>query len=192
MKKLTFIAVLAITALFFASCGKNDYQKFIGTWGVEKIEYYNIDFYGDPIPGSLTTYDYDPNSTDNGIQLVFRADKTGEMRDSAIDTMYLENEETGIYDIPIYCPDTVVVESFTYSYDKGDRILYMNMDYVFTYKLTIHDLGANEFVYENEYKQNYMERAYMKRIDKQTTKSTGKSAPARHPHHRPGSLFGNR
>lgn len=192
MKKLTFIAVLAITALFFASCGKKDYEKFIGTWGVEKIEYYNIDYAGDLIPGSMTTYDYDPNSTDNGIQLVFRADKTGEMRDSAIDTMYLENEETGIYDIPIYCPDTVVVESFTYSYDKSEGILYLNMDYVFTYKLTIHDLGANEFVYENHYKQNFMERAYMKRIDKETTKSTGKSTPVRHPHNRPGSLFGRR
>ena len=67
MKKLTFIAVLAITALFFASCGKKDYEKFIGTWGVEKIEYYNIDYAGDLIPGSMTTYDYDPNSTDNGI-----------------------------------------------------------------------------------------------------------------------------
>ena len=86
MKKLTLFTALAIIDLLFASCRKNDYSKFVGTWGVERLDYYNIDFAGNPIAASFDTYIYDPNSTDNGIHLIFRENKTGEMRDSAIDS----------------------------------------------------------------------------------------------------------
>ena len=91
MKRLTLWATLAITAMLFTSCGKEDYKSFIGTWGVEKIEYYNTDYAGNPIGASLESHVFDPNDTDNGIHLIFREDKTGEMRDSAVDTVWFEN-----------------------------------------------------------------------------------------------------
>ena len=192
MKRLALFAVLAMTALLFTSCGKEDYTSFIGTWGVEKIEYYNIDYAGNPIAGSLETHIFDPNDTENGIQMVFRENKTGEMRDSAIDTVWVENEETGEYDF-IYNPDTVMVYSFTYSYDKSERTLYMNMEYensLRTYKLQIQDLNNNAFVYENEYDVNFIEKAYLKRVSKSGTKSASRQKPT-HPH-KPGSILGGR
>ena len=181
-----------MTALLFASCGKEDYTSFIGTWGVEKIEYYNIDYAGNPIVASMETHTFDPNDTDNGIQLIFRENKTGEMRDSAIDTVWIENEETGEYDY-IYNPDTIMVYRFTYSYDQSDRTLYMNMEYedlLRTFKLQIGDLTNDSFNYENEYDVNYVERAYLKRISKSATKS-GSRQKSTHPH-KPGSILGGR
>ena len=94
MKKLTLVAAMALVAILFASCGKQNYSNLVGTWGVEKIEYYNIDYAGHPIEPYSSSYTYDPNSSDNGIQMVFRDNKTGEIRDSAIDTIWLWNEET--------------------------------------------------------------------------------------------------
>jgi hypothetical protein len=194
MKKLTFLMTMAIVALLFTSCKKTDYKSFVGTWGVEKIEYYNIDYAGNPIAASMTTYEYDYNDSDNGIQLIFRADKTGEMRDSAVDTLWIENEETGEYDTYIYCPDTIVVTKFSFSYDKSEQSLYMNMeDNPRPYKLQIENFTNDSFTYENEYGSDYMEKAYLKRISKstKTTKSASRQVPA-HPHKRSGSLFGNR
>lgn len=196
MKKLTLTVIVALMAMTFVSCSK-DYTAFIGTWGVEKIEYYNVDYAGNPIEASYSCFEYDPNSIDNGIQLIFRDDKSGEMRDSAIDTIYLYNEETGKYDIPLPCPDTTVVSIYTYSYDKSEQLLYMNMEYehsLHTYKMAVSDLTSESFIYENQYDKDYVEKAYLKRISDEpmkSTKSTGK-APVRHPHHRPGSLFGER
>ena len=59
MKKLTLF-VMAFVALLFASCNKNktDYKSFVGTWGVEKIEYFNIDYYGHPISSSIESFNY--------------------------------------------------------------------------------------------------------------------------------------
>ena len=127
MKKLTLMTMVAFAALLFTSCGKAEYSQLVGTWGTEKIEYYNIDYWGNPIPGSGDTYVFDYDDPDNGIQLIFRDDKSGEMRDSAIDTIYVYNEETQAYDSAIYCPDTTLVTTFTCSYDKNDQTLYMNM-----------------------------------------------------------------
>ena len=70
MKKVTLLTMMAMMAMLFASCSKTDYKTFIGTWGVEKIEYYNIDYAGNPIAASLETFTFDPNDTNNGIQLV--------------------------------------------------------------------------------------------------------------------------
>ena len=193
MKKLTLITALAVVAMMFTSCGKDDYTQFVGTWGVEKIEYYNIDYAGNPIAGSLTTYTYDPNDVENGIQLVFKSDKTGEMRDNAIDTLWIENEETGEYDTYIYNPDTTLVYPFTYSYDNKERVLYMNLDYgteLRTFRMYIKDLSDNSFVYENEYDKDYMEKGYMKRISDKATKSGSRQA-TKHPHKR-GALMGDR
>ena len=147
MKRLTLWATLAITAMLFTSCGKEDYKSFIGTWGVEKIEYYNTDYAGNPIGASLESHVFDPNDTNNGIHLIFREDKTGEMRDSAVDTVWFENA-TGETDYVVN-PDTVLVTKFTYSYDKSDRSLYMNMeDLARPYRLQIEDLDP-EWVKNN-------------------------------------------
>ena len=83
MRKLTLIAAVAFAAMLFTSCGKHDYDEFVGTWSAEKVEYYNIDYAGNPIPASMETYTYDPEDVDNSIRLTFKADRTGEMRDSA-------------------------------------------------------------------------------------------------------------
>ena len=116
MKKLTICAALAMVAILIASCGKNDYKSFVGTWGVEKIEYYNVDHWGNPITASMKTFTYDPNSTDNGIQLSFSEDKTGKMLDSAVDTIWMDwNSTTQQYESYIVNPDTVIVTKFTYS-----------------------------------------------------------------------------
>ena len=194
MKKLTLFATLALATLLFTSCGKNSYKQFVGTWGVEKIEYYNIDFYGNPIAGSIETYTYDPNDTNNGIHLIFRENKTGEMRDSAIDTLGINwNSETQSYDSLIYCPDTVLVYPFSYSYDKTDNSLFMSMDYgtyIRTFRMNVEDITSNSFIYENEYDKNYMERAYLKRISSDILKSGSRQA-TKHPLKR-GSLLGDR
>ena len=188
MKKLAFLTMMAIAALMFTSCSKTDYKSFVGTWGVEKIEYYNIDYAGNPIAASLETFTFDPNDADNGIQLIFRADKTGEMRDSAIDSLLAVVEGDTVY---IQCPDTVLVTKFTYSYDKSDKSLYMNMDNsARPFRLQIENLTSDSFTYENEYGVDYVEKAYLKRISKSTT-STSKNVPA-HPHKGPGALFGDR
>ena len=188
MKKLTFLTIMAMAALLFTSCSKTDYKSFVGTWGVEKIEYYNIDYAGNPIAASLETFTYDPNDTDNGIHLVFKVNKTGEMRDSAIDSLEVVRDGDTVY---IQCPDTVLVTKFTYSYDKSDKSLYMNMDNsARPFRLQIQDMTDDSFVYENEYGKDYMEKAYLKRISK-STKSASRNVPA-HPHNRPGSVFGSR
>lgn len=184
MKKVTLLTMMAMVAMLFTSCSKTDFKSFIGTWGVEKIEYYNIDYAGNPIAASLETFTFDPNDADNGIQLTFRADKTGEMRDSAVDSLLVDS-------VYIQCPDTVLVTKFTYSYDKSDKSLYMNMDNsARPFRLKIEDLTSDSFIYENEYGVDYVEKAYLKRISK-STMSTSRNVPA-HPHKGSGALFGDR
>lgn len=195
MKKLTLFATLAIAALMFTSCNKTDYKSFVGTWGVEKIEYYNIDFAGNPIAGSMETLIYDPNDTCNGIHLVFKEDKTGEMRDSAIDTVWLYNEETEEYDSCIYRPDTVMVYTFTYTYDASESSLIMKTRYTYPYEymrtfmMKVSDITDNSFIYENEYDVNFVERAYLKRVNNATSKATRQTP--NHPN-KPGSFLGGR
>lgn len=195
MKKLTLFATLAIAALMFTSCNKTNYKTFVGTWGVEKIEYYNIDFAGNPIAGSMETHIYDPNDTCNGIHLVFRENKTGEMRDSAIDTVWLYNEETQEYDSYIYRPDTVMVYTFTYTYDASESSLIMKTRYTYPYEymrtfmMKVSDMTDNSFIYENEYDVNFVERAYLKRVSKAMPKSTRQTP--KHPNKR-GAFLGGR
>lgn len=191
MKKVTFITAIAIVALLFTACRKEDYRLFVGTWGVETIEYYNTDFAGNPIAASLETFSYDPNDTNDGIHLVFRENKTGEMRDSAVDTIWILNEETQEYDSYIYNPDTVLVTKFTYSYDKADHTLYMNMaDNSRPFRLQVDDLTDNSFTYVNEYYTDYVEKAYLKRISDKPMKS-GSRQGVKHPY-KPGSFLGGR
>jgi len=194
MRKLTLIAAVAFAAMLFTSCGKHDYDEFVGTWGAEKVEYYNIDYAGNPIAASMQTYTYDPEDEDNSIRLTFRADNTGEMRDSAIDTLYTNyDEEHEIYLDTIPCSDTVMIYNFTCSFDKFNQCMYMNIvGEARPYRIDIVNMDKNTFVYVNEYGNDYVEKAYMKRITGKVTKSEKSSKPVRHPHNKPGSLFGNR
>ena len=182
MKKITLLALFAIVAMQFTSCGKLNEKAFVGTWGVEKIEYYNIDYAGNPIASSMETYDMVPGDSQSGIDLIFREDKTGEMRDRSRDTIKTDwNEETHSYETIIICPDTTIVSKFTYSVDKRSSILYMNIEHpVKTYKMNIVDLNKDSFIYENEYGTDYVEKAYLKRLSNTTSKSESrKSLPSR-------------
>ncbi len=187
----------AICAAFFASCTQNDYKSFVGTWGVEQIQYYNVDYAGNPIASTIVTLDYDPEDIGHGIQLVFRDDKTGEMRDNDIDTVGVNyNFETGGFESYVYNPDTTIVHTFTYSFDKAESALYLNMKYTYpytymrTFMMKVSDLTSDTFIYQNEYEDNYVERATMKRISGTPSKSTGKSQAVRT--RKPGSFLSGR
>lgn len=173
---------------------------FLGVWGVEKIEYYNTDYAGNPIAGSMIAYTYEPNSIDNGIQMYFREDNSGEMRDSAIDELWLDwNEETESYETHIVCPDTVLVKPFTYTYDESENVLYLtltNDGNVQSYTLKISDLSNELFVYENvyghdDYGNGFVEKAYLRHVNIAAMKSTGRIMLP-HPHKKQGSLLGDR
>ena len=185
---------MAFVAMLFTSC-QPDYDDLVGTWGVERIEYYNIDYWGNPIEPYSSSYSYDPNSEDNGIKMIFRNDKSGEIRDAAIDSIYMDwNEETQEYDSVIACPDTVLVTPFTCSFDKSEQVIYMNTsDSPRPYRMTVSELTKNTFVYENEYGTNYVEKAYLKRISNKPSKSAERSSsPVKHPHRMQGTIFGNK
>ena len=196
---------MIISAMMFTSCGKTDYKSFVGTWGVEKLVYesYNTDYAGNPIAGSMETetFNYDPNDVGHGLQLIFRSDRTGEMRDNDIDSLpkIVKIEVNGVeVDTTIYiqCPDTTLVSAFTYSYDKDEAILYLNLkNQVHTYMMNIIELSNDAFVYENNYGMDednrlYFERAYMKRLSNTPSKSATRQK-ATHPH-KPGSFLGDR
>ncbi len=194
MKKITVFALCAIAAMMFTSCAKLDEKSFVGTWGVEKIEYYNVDYAGNPISASMSTFDMVPGDQQSGIDLIFREDMTGEMRDRSQDTIKLDyDEETDTYETIIVCPDTTLVTKFTYSVDGRASILYMNLTYpvVRTYKMNITNMGKDSFIYENEYWKDYVEKAYMKRLSNSTSKSANRSNQSSRPR-REGSLFSDR
>ena len=191
MKQIKLMAAIAVMVLALASCSNDDYKSFVGTWGVEKIEYYNSDYAGQPIAATIETFSFDPNDIDDGIQLIFREDKSGEMRDNNVDTIWTNwNTETQAYDSYIVNPDTTLVTTFTYSYDKNAATLYMNMSYAHTFMMHIVDLESNTFTYENEYSQNYVERAYMRRLSNTPSKSAAKSSVKRP--HKEGSFISGR
>ena len=192
MKKIALFTLCALAAVMFTSCGKDSYKSFVGTWGVEKIEYYNIDYAGNPISSTIETYNFVPGDEMSGIDLIFRDDKTGEMRDRSQDTIYVKDYSVDppvIVDT-IICPDTTLVTKFTYSYDKSSSVLYMDMEYIHTYRMHILSLESNSFIYENEYGKDYVEKAYMKRISNTPTVSTNRNATIKP--NKPGSILGNR
>ena len=190
-----------------ASCGghednKPSYKSFIGTWGVERIEYweYNIDYAGNPIAASYEKtgeYEYDVNDPSYGIQLVYNSDKSGEYRDFAIDSMWFKWDET-IQDYDVYltapdefdsviaCPDTMLVYHYTYLYDADESALYMNMDYLRTFMMKITELNDDSFISENRFNLDQathtekMEKFFMKRVGnapKQASRSAQRHQP---------------
>ena len=216
MKRILLFFIGLSMILGWTSCRHDDYQAFVGTWGAERIDYYNIDYAGQPIAGSMRTYLFTPGDPVNGIDLIFRDDRSGEMRDRSRDTVfipvYVGNEVVDTIVHP--CPDTTIVTKFTYSYHNDDALLYMNMegtvryydrtitddsyedklvDYLrqTTYKMQIELLTDQSFIYVNEYDKDYVEKARLVRIsDEAPAKATSASKPVRIPY-KPGSLFGN-
>ena len=167
MKKLTLILALATMMFGFASCGDNDdYMVFVGTWGVETIQYYNIDYNGNPIGSTIETYNFTPGDTEDGIDLVFKSDRSGKMVDRSRDTLFYNYDANHIPQDTIPCVDTVIVTTFTYSYHKDDQLLYMNMEvaHPFTYMMKIPDINDKSFTYINEYDKDYVEKAKLVRI----------------------------
>jgi hypothetical protein len=195
MKKLSLITLCAFCAILFASCNK-DYKYFVGTWGVEKIDYYNIDYAGNPIAATVETYVYSPEDTNNGIQLIFRNDQTGEMRDSAVDTVWIWSDETESYDSYIFNPDTVLVTPFTFSYDKKVSALYCEMKYTYpytytrTFRMKIYNQTDSSFDYENLYETYTAEHAYLKRLSNSTSKEAARSKMVRP--HKHGSMLNDK
>ncbi len=170
-------------------------QPFVGTWGVEKIEYYQTDYAGNPIAASMETYLFDPYDTNNGIHLIFRENKTGEMRDSSVDTVWTDwNEQTQMYESYIVNPDTVLVTTYTYSYDESEYVLYMNMVNGRTFRMEINELTQESFYYVNvyavsQYNEQYVEKAYLRRF---SYAPIGTEKPAGSRTIKTGSLFGKR
>ena len=200
MKRLKLLALCALIAAVFSSCGKDDYKKFVGTWGVEKIqyEYYNTDYWGNPIEGDMEVIDHvmDPDDFDNGLHLTFKENKTGEMRDSAIDSLQTVIGQDTVF---IQCPDTVIVYHFRYTYDEDEEILYMTMDdNARTYRMEISNMTANSFEYENNYGKDpdnrlYIEKAWLKRVEGTPAKANSRKAkPSGQRPRMPGSFLSGR
>ena len=191
MKKLTVFTAMLMLVVVLASCGKDNYKSFIGTWGVERIDYYNIDYAGNPIEASVETFYFTPGDMNNGIDLVFREDKTGEMRDRSRDTLKFDYDTVSqTYQTIIVCPDTTLVTRFTFSYNADDGLLFMNLQtlHPIIYQMRVKFYDDNTFVYENEYETDYVEKA---RLVRYSTETRGdKSKPVSMKRH-PKSLFSN-
>ena len=199
MKRLTVFTAILMVVTVFASCkhDNNDdhtFKDFVGIWGVKQIDYYNIDYAGNPIENTRETYYFTPGDMEGGIDLVYREDQTGEMRDRSTDTIILKDESTSPVTIDtIICPDTTLYTYFDYSYDADEAILYMNMETeetVHTYKMRISHFDENTYTYLNEYRKNWIEEAQMVRTSHEAKAVVGQK-PTRRPH-KPGSIFGNR
>lgn len=217
MKRILLFFVAISMILGWSSCKHgDDYMVFVGTWGVEQIDYYNIDYAGQPIDATMETYSFTPGDPDNGIDLVFRSDRSGEMRDRSRDSLYLPvyQNNTIVDTAVIPCVDTVIVTKYTYSYHDDDAILYMNMEdhdcyferktvgetyedelvqYVrqYTYNMHVSQITQESFIYENEYNKDYVERARLIRLSTENpVKANRYSKPVRVPH-KPGSMLGN-
>ena len=216
MKRILLFFIALSMILGWTSCHA-DYEAFVGTWGVDRIDYYNIDYAGEPIAATIQTYYFTPGDPDNGIDLIFRNDRTGEMRDRSRDTVYITvyNENNVAIDTIVHpCPDTTVVTSFTYSYHDDDALLYMNMEALmrfyqrktvndtpqdnfveierrYTYQMHIEMLTDDSFIYVNEYDKDYVEKARLIRTsNKPAAKATRSSKSSSRPV-RCGSLLSN-
>lgn len=189
MKK--YLLTIAIIAMAFGmmSCGKTEIELLVGRWGLERLEYYNIDYYGNPIESSIDAEEFIPGDMENGIEMVFYSNKRGEWIDRDRDTFIIKVSVNPVTYDTIINPDTVLVTNFTYSYDKDLEALFLRTSDAETFQMNIEKLDENTFIYNNEYKQNVVERAVMRRIDNQNkVKSSGK--PSKRITRPEGSFFG--
>lgn len=155
-------------------------NPFIGVWGVERVDYYNTDYAGNPILSTIDTYYFVLGDPEGGIDMVFREDNTGEIRNRSLDTIYVDNQM-------IVCPDTTIITPYTYSFDADSSLLYLNTPYI-PYIMKIVELTLDSFVYECEYYPHYIEKSCLKRLSDTPMKSTGKKT--QQTPHKPGSFLG--
>lgn len=127
--------------------------SFVGVWGVEQLDYYNTDYNGEPIPETLETYYFVPGDLDGGIDMIFREDQTGELIDRSLDSLS--------------------VKTFAYLFNESDSSLNLIVQTpsYHAYLLNILEITEDSFVYINEYADNYIEKAYMKRLSHVPEKS---------------------
>ena len=193
MKKVTFI-VCALAMIFgLASCqpdSKHTYADFVGLWGVERIEYFNIDYAGDPIPSTVEVQDFTLGDPDDGIDILFTDKKSGEMRRRDIDTFYVKVSTNPVVYDTIINPDTTVVISFKYTFDEEESLLVMKMeDDMSTFMMIISDFTNDSFVYFNEYKPNAVEKAYLRRLSSSEERSKRSAGKPTYRIRKPGSFL---
>lgn len=177
MKKIMLLTVAFMMAMGLFSCGKSEESQLVGRWGLLRLEYYHTDFYGQPIESTIEAEEFVPGDMENGVELVFYANKHGEWIDRDLDTFLVQISINPVMYDTIINPDTVVVTNFTYSYDQDLSALYLRTSLAETFQLSIETLNDNTFIYTNEYKQNVVERAVLRRIDsKSQEKSSGKTS----------------
>ena len=195
MKKLTLIASLFAVVFCLVSCkpdSNDSYKKFVGKWGVERLEYYTADYAGNPIPNTVDIREFPLGDPHDGIDMIFYDNdkRTGEMLRRDIDTFYvqisLDPEECDT----IINPDSTVRITFNYMYDTDLSALYVNMhDDMHTFMMKVSNFTDNSFMYVNEYDLHLVEKAYLKRLEgKDAPKSSSK--PTYRPR-KPGSFMSN-
>lgn len=189
MKKLTLIASLIAVVFCLVSCKSDPIEKFIGKWGVERIEYYNIDYAGNPIPSTIDVHEFPLNDAYDGIDLVFESNKTGNMYRRDIDTFFVQISVSPEAFDTIINPDSTWVIPFVYSYDDDASVLYMTMqDDMRTFMLKINSYTDNAFSYINEYNLNIVEKAFLKRLNNSKNAEKSVSKPS-YRIRRPGSFL---
>lgn len=186
MKKLTIFVIAMTLLLGVVSCKKNAASKIVGIWGVERIEYYIADYYGQPIESAFSSLEYTPGDLDNGIELVFRDNNKGEWRDHDVDTILDQISIDPVAYDTIVNPDTTLITSFTYSVDEDIPAVFVKTSKMDTYMLEIEQLDDNTFIYKNEYGENIVERAIMKRLP---DKSVSMRGQRKSQYRQPGSFF---
>lgn len=186
MKKLTSIVIAMTLILGVVSCKKNEASKIVGVWGVERIEYYIADYYGQPIENTFSSSEYTPGDLDNGIELVFMENKKGEWRDHDVDTIFEQISIDPVAYDTIINPDTTLITPFSYSVDEDIPAVYVKTNKMETYMLEIEQLDDNTFIYRNEYGENIVERAIMKRLPGKSVSTRGQRKSQ---YRLPGSFF---
>jgi hypothetical protein len=191
MKRISFIIVAMAMIIGVASCKKSKESQLIGMWGVERIEYYNIDYYGNPIDNTIVTWEYTPGDFDNGIELIFKENKQGEWRDHDQDTFFVKVSTNPVTYDTIVNPDTTVVTPFTYYYEESIPAVFVNTSVAETFMLKLERLDETTLIYTNEYQLNEEERGVLKRIDDSKSKNTRSASPKKNGYRsrRPGSFF---
>lgn len=197
MKRMTLL--LALMAMLFSvtSCKPEPepdptpsaQSLLVGMWGVELIEYYNIDYAGQPISNTIEQYEYTPGDFDNGIEIIFDSNHQGEFRDHDIDTIFEQISINPVEYDTIINPDTTVVTRFTYTYDQEIPAVFVSTENARTFMLKVEQLDETTFSYINNYDENIVEHAVMKRLELDNAQRRPVSGKKVGMPRRPGSIF---
>ena len=113
------------------------------------------------------------------------------MRRRDVDTFYVQISVDPEEYETIINPDTTVVIPFRYSYDEEVSTLFVTMlDDMHTFGMVVSNLTDDSFMYVNEYDLDYVEKAWLKRINK-VAKSPKSGTKSTYRPRRPGSLMSN-